>query len=380
MSLRKHVSVRAETAFLHPAFALTGVLHAAGGPLLPSLAARLHFSDNQSGVLFLLYFAGTSLGALLCVRSYARITAVGFTIAAIAACAIAVAPAVLVWPLFLLFGIGVGIPMSAVSMIAGRRYGDRSAAPLTLLNLTWSAGALSAPLLVGAVLVRHTYSLAYSAFAAASLLAALISFAFLSDDHRASESAVVAGSPSVARWIVLISLLTFLEVGVENTSVTWLATYALRTSASGTAHAAASTSVYWIGFMASRAAASWILLRVSSIRILTIALVAGVVGSAVLIALPGTIASNIGMAILGAALAPIFPLLLAQFFARVANASHARWVLACCGFGGSVLPWITGFVSTRTGHLQFGLVVIPSALLLVLCAVPALRVRTSPEA
>ena len=51
---------------LHPVFALTGVLHSIGGPLLPSLAATFHLTDSQSGFLFLAYFAGTSLGALLC--------------------------------------------------------------------------------------------------------------------------------------------------------------------------------------------------------------------------------------------------------------------------------------------------------------------------
>ncbi|MGC2614364.1 MAG: MFS transporter, partial [Terracidiphilus sp.] len=51
-------------AILHPVFALTGVLHAVGGALLPSIAARFHLSDSTSGLLFLLYFAGTSLGAL----------------------------------------------------------------------------------------------------------------------------------------------------------------------------------------------------------------------------------------------------------------------------------------------------------------------------
>src|SRR5260370_41026630 len=63
---------------LHPAFALTGVLHAIGGPLLPSLASTFHLSDSQSGLLFLAYFAGTSLGALLCGRNHARSVTIGF--------------------------------------------------------------------------------------------------------------------------------------------------------------------------------------------------------------------------------------------------------------------------------------------------------------
>ena len=55
---------------LHCGFLLTGILHAIGGPLLPSVAATFHLNDRQSGFLFLLYFAGSSLGALLCIGSY----------------------------------------------------------------------------------------------------------------------------------------------------------------------------------------------------------------------------------------------------------------------------------------------------------------------
>jgi hypothetical protein len=48
---------------------------------------------------------------------------------------------------FLLLGICVGVPITAVTMQAGRTFGARSATPLTLLNFSWSAGALAAPLL-----------------------------------------------------------------------------------------------------------------------------------------------------------------------------------------------------------------------------------------
>ncbi len=83
------------------------------------------------------------------------------------------------------------------------------------------------------------------------------------------------------------------------------------------------------------------------------------------------------MLLLGIALAPIFPLLLSRFFARAARASDLRWVLAICGFGGSVLPWLAGFVSTRTNSLRLGLSIVPAALLLLLMMLPLLRVKTS---
>ncbi len=56
----RHSSAQTLTV-LHPVFLLTGVLHAIGGPLLPSVASAFHLNDSQSGFLFLLYFAGSSL-------------------------------------------------------------------------------------------------------------------------------------------------------------------------------------------------------------------------------------------------------------------------------------------------------------------------------
>ncbi len=78
------------------------------------------------------------------------------------------------------------------------------------------------------------------------------------------------------------------------------------------------------------------------------------------------------MFLLGAALAPIFPLLLAAFFTRARHTSDLRWVLAICGFGGSVLPWLTGWISERSGSLRMGLITVPVALVVMACVLPAL--------
>ena len=112
---------------LHPVFALTGVLHAVGGALLPSLAARFHLSDSTSGLLFLLYFAGTSLGALLCRGNYARLMTIGFAAMVCTCLAVAASPRPLLAPVFLLLGISVGIPMSAVTLFVGRNFPERCA-------------------------------------------------------------------------------------------------------------------------------------------------------------------------------------------------------------------------------------------------------------
>ena len=227
-----------------------------------------------------------------------------------------------------------------------------------------------APLLAARLLLNHTYRAAYVILAVIAAVAALACWFQLED---VPEPSPLHSSPARAlnlRIIILFALLTFLEVGIENTTGSWLATYALRTTGGGGSLAAVSTSFYWAGFLASRGLSSLLLLRVDPKSLLRLAIGAALVAAVVLVGLPGTADHAVAMVVLGAALAPIFPLMLARFFATARTSSDSRWVLAVCGFGGSVLPWLTGWVSARSGSLRLGLITVPAALLFILCLLP----------
>ena len=372
--LFRHTPARA-LLVLHPAFALTGICHSIGGPLLPSLQPGFHLNDSQAGLLLFAYFAGTSVGALLCGRRPARTLFLGFLALAAAAVLVAATNRVFLYPAFLLFGICVGVPMTAVSMHVGRTFGARSAAPLTFLNFTWSAGALLAPLMAARLLLHHSFRAAYVILAGAALLAALACRIQLEDGETPPPATVQTSRTRNLRFIALFAFLAFLEVGVENTTASWLATYVLRTAGTGVAWAAAATALYWGGFLASRGVSSLLLLRVDAGRLLSIAAAVGIAAAGVLLGLSGTTAHVVAIVILGAALAPIFPLLLARFFAESRDSSDSRWVLALCGFGGSVVPWLAGSLSATTGSLRLGLIVIPAGLLLILGGLPLVRER-----
>jgi FHS family glucose/mannose:H+ symporter-like MFS transporter len=365
-------SIRRTLATLHPVFALTGVIHAIGGSLLPSLAFTFHLSDSQSGMLFFLYFAGSSLGALLCVRSYARTIALGFL--AVGACCAAVT--VVHWPLlllvFALLGISVGVPMSAVSLFVGRNFADRCAPVLTFLNFTWSAGALLAPLLAGWILLRHTYRAAYVILAFAAAIAAMSCFLLLGDAPESSQEAAQRRDATSLRLIAVFACAAFLQVGVENTSAAWLSTFALRTSGTSVAVAAATTSLYWIGFLGSRGMASLLLLRVWPMRMLRIAAWIALGAALLLAAAPSVALRSVAMFLLGVALAPVYPLVIAGSLVRAPHTSDSRWVLAAAGFGGSVLPWTAGWISAHTSDLRIGMLTIPAALLLMILLLPML--------
>lgn len=361
-------------AILHPVFALTGVLHAVGGALLPSLAARFHLSDSTSGLLFLLYFAGTSLGALLCRGSYARMITIGFVAMVCTCLAVAVSPRSLLAPAFLLLGISVGVPMSAVTLFTGRNFPERCAALLTFLNFSWSVGALAAPLIAARILMRYDYRAAYILFAIASAVAAIACSLVLRDGPEPARSfgdSAVTGT--AIRLIAVFAFAAFLQVGIENTVAAWLPTYALRMAGSGIVLAAVSTSFYWAGFLASRGLFSVLLLRAEPVRVFRSAVVLAFASALFLELAPSVAVRNLAMFLLGASLAPIYPLVLAASFARTRRTADSRWILFTAGFGGSVLPWVAGFTSTHTDSLRAGMLTIPAALLIMALILPTLR-------
>ena len=373
MQDNRGISTGRTLAVLHPAFALTGVLQAIGGPLLPSLAATFHLNDSQSGVLFLFYFAGTSLGAFFCRANYARATTFGL-LAIVATClGVVFASRNLLLPVFLLLGISVGIPMSGISLYVGRAFPEKCAAFLTFLNFTWSAGALIAPLLAAQILVHHGYRAAYLLLACVAAVAALMCALVVRDAPEAPRTGPDQRGVANLRLIFIFALAAFLQVGIENTATAWLSTFSLRMTGSGVALAAASTSLYWIGFLGCRGAASLLLLRADPMRVFRIAVTVALAASVLLAVAPGVALRSAAMFLLGVALAPIYPLVIAGFFARARHTSDSRWVLATAGFGGSVLPWLAGTISGHTGSLRMGMFTIPAALLLMIVVLPALR-------
>ncbi|HWT65331.1 MAG TPA: MFS transporter [Terracidiphilus sp.] len=352
-------------AVLHPAFALTGVAQAIGGPLLPSLAPAFHLSDSESGLLFLLYFAGTSTGPFFYRVNYAKTIVRGYV--AMAACCIALALVghVLLAPMFLLFGMSVGIPMSGGNLYVGRAFVEGRAAMLTLLNFSWSAGALVAPLLAARVLVHHSYRTAYLLLAAMALIAAVSCLAALPEVPE-PEHAEAEKHGATALWLIsLFALAAFLQVGVEDISLTWLATFTQRASGVGVAAAAATSSLYWTGFLVSRGFSSVLLLRAKVVYVFRGAVVLALGSAGVLAFSASASARMVAMFVLGAALAPIYPLILAEFFSRARHTLDSRWVMTLSGFGGSILPWLAGWISTQTGNIRMGLLTIPAALIVM---------------
>jgi FHS family glucose/mannose:H+ symporter-like MFS transporter len=368
------ISRRSMLLVLHPAMALTGMADAITGPMLPALARTFHLSDSQSGFLLFCFFAGTASGAFLCRGNYARSLSRGFFALMIASALFPWISRPVLYPCAFLLGVSVGVPMTAISLFAGRNYTEHRAATLTALNFSWSLGALLAPLLAARLLAVASWRVVYLVLAfSAALLALAATFAVRDTAETARLTPETTGLRNV-RLVALFAAFFFLEVGMETTFGSWLSTYVLRASGIGIARAAAATAIFWTGFLASRGLSPLLLLRVRPGALLRVALPTALAGSVLLLATRSSLLMALAILLLGVALAPVFPVALAAFFDRARHTSDSRFILAFSGFGGSVFPWLVGFISARSGSLRISLLVGPAVLLTMNLLLPWLRV------
>lgn len=357
---------------LYPVFALTCVADAITGPMLPSLSRAFNLTDIQSGNLLFLVFAGMATGALLCRGYYTQILRFGLLALVLECFGFIWITRTFLFPFSFLFGVSVGAPMTAVSLFVGLNFPARRAATLTLLNLMWSLGAMLAPLLAARILAVSSWPTVYGVLAGAALLA-LLAVQFTVRDSGESESLL----PGIAGWgnlrlIGLFATFFFLEVGIESMYGAWISTYMLRSARTSISLAAAATSIYWMGYLTSRGISPFILLRTRPRHVLYAALLAAFGSALTLVIVRPPLLQVAAILVLGAALAPVFPLTLATFFDRARQSSDTRFILALSGFGGSFFPWTVGWLSACTGSLRTALAIGPVTMLAMFAVLPLL--------
>jgi fucose permease len=283
-------------------------------------------------------------------------------------------------PVFALFlaaacfiGFGSGAVDAGLNTYAAQHFGARH---MTWLHAAYSTGAALGPVLMTALLARGAgWRVGYAAIGAV-LGALAVTFAVTrgrwNNDEPASpasESEAVKG-PRPTAWAtfrrprVLLQIATFFfYCGVEVTAGQW--SYTVLTEARGVPPTVAGTwvSLYWASLLAGRVLLGFIVERVGSVRLLRLSTVAAVAGS-LLVVIPQAPAA-LGLAVLGFALAPIFPGLMTETPRRIGvnAAAHAvGFQVSAATVGVAVVPSVAGLLGE-----WFGLAAIPP--LVVLCAV-----------
>ncbi len=361
-------------------FLVIGVATVMLGPSLPLLAARWGVPDARLGSLFMAYFTGQFGGSWLATPRLRTSLFLGAIVAAFGMFLLAFAGATTAHAALFCAGLGLGAGLTAGNVVVGtvgegpledhsnqespRRDSSRSR-NLALLNVAWGLGAIACPLLLDASLRVNAFraqpgKLFFLALAAALAVCAVLLALLLPRPSSAPVGTTAAAKQPEIPWHVfaLFGITFMLYVGIENTLGGWLPTYAQRSSPGGSlaGRASAIALCFWVCQLASRGLMAalikllreWVVYRSCLLVLLATAMV---------LVLTPQMSTGVIFAITAIAafsLAPLYPLAVSFLLARTGNHPRVGKVFACASLGGTILPWMTGVLSTHFHSLRIG--------------------------
>jgi fucose permease len=353
----------------------------------PSIRSEFDVATEAVGVLLFAGTAGYLTSSVVAGFSVARL-GVGWLLAgstALASLALvgyALSPGLgLMIPCALLAGIGGGAIDSGLNAYAASRFGPRH---INWLHAFFGLGVALGPLIMTAVLTAAlSWRAGYGVVASAQLVLAL-AFVLTARSWGDRRAASGAGNPAhapveelmpvrkretltmPALWLGVLAFAIY--VAIEVGAGLWA--FLFLTEARGVHPTVAGICVsgYWASLFVGRVVQGVVAERMGSARVLVGSLVGMAVG-ALLVAVPGPRAlAVLGLAVIGFAAAPVFPLLTLTTAERVGAAHADRAIgmqIAGAGLGGAVIPAGIGVLLSRTSMAVFGPALLVLSLLLL---------------
>jgi fucose permease len=352
---------------MHLCFLFSGMATLLLESALPAFSRRWHLADSGSGLLLASQFFGLFLGSISLSRHLRRslllgclAATAGFLLLAATVSFSRLAP--FATASLLVLGFGLGQVTASVNVLSALRFEapqQRSAA-LSLLNFTWSAGAVASPVFAAVYLANFGLIALLATFASLGALLFVAVRTFVPDARKVLRPAEdLAAKPQLSamalRPFFYVCLMLFFYGGLEATLGGWLSTYTIRYTTLSVADAALATTSMWAAFATGRALAAAVLrvvperlVRLGGILITTVATL-------------GLRAAHTGPAIavcgafIGLGIAPFFPITFSILISRGPSPRQAGIASANIGLGSAIWPYLTGLISTGLGSLQTAL-------------------------
>jgi fucose permease len=367
---------------MHFGLMLAGLGTALLGPILPLLAKQWEMLDSQSGLLMTAKFCGAFLGGVAVSRKLRRSLLVGLVAGAVGFGEFAFAPSMGPGSVGLFVGgFGLGQIITSVNILAGRRFTSRRGSALSLLNFSFSLGAMLSALLAAWLLPHFDLRGVLAGFAGLFVIGVLILWvqtrgevSHIEDLHAASSGAGAQAGLSGRVYLYFAGLLV-LYGGLETCLSGWLTTFAMRYGDKTLAVSEYTTLLLWMALTFGRLGASAVMLRVGEKTAQRWSLALASVFTVALATAHSSVTIADFAVLLGLSLAPFFPATFALLIAENPTARQAGIVVAVSGLGAAALPWMMGVISTRTGSLQLALA-LPFAAALGLLAMSLFAPRT----
>ncbi len=367
-------------------FTLTGFGVALPGAALPALLVHWHLQDRGGGLLFLLAWLGSTGGAVLSRGNQWHSVLRGTLLTCAASILLAVAVEPWIYAAVLVYGIGLGISMTSISVLRAQQ----TATPLTLgsdrqtrglphaihtpahelnrLNMLWALGALSCPALAARSILSNspgpllvTVGLVFGFVAAAVYLTGREPARRRLGEagRRVGSPAIPVPSPLQSTVAVLpavpmaLAMFAALAVGVESALGGWLTTYTQR-SQHGISVEVSVATAFWAGLLLSRALHTSRLTGVATPDRWLQVHAALTLASVSLIAITHNRVNLLIFALIaGLGLGPLYPMTLGFVLPRY----RGRLIFVLAGLGSAFFPWATGLLSTELRSLREALIV-----------------------
>ena len=331
------------------------------GVAWPSISATFGVPLEFLGVILLVSMCGylaTSFGGGRLVGSFgvAAVMAAGGLVRAAGLLGLTLAPGW--WPLVsasLVLGLGGGAVDAGLNIYSAEHFSPRR---MTWLHASYGVGATVSPLVMAAILgMGESWRWGYGiltglqALAAAGFLATPGRWSRPSPAMRAGETPLARARAGEALRMPLIWVgiaVFFVYCGVEEIAGSW--TFSLFTKAR---HVGETAAGLWVGayfgaFTAGRVFVGLAANRVSTRLLVRLNMLLAIVAAAIVWWNPVAEAGFLGLAVLGFALGPIFPLMTSDTPRRVGprHAAHAiGFQVAFASLGAAVIPGMAGVLA-----------------------------------
>jgi FHS family glucose/mannose:H+ symporter-like MFS transporter len=177
---------------------------------------------------------------------------------------------------------------------------------------------------------------------------------------------------------VLLSLILFCQLGNEWAVAGWLPLFLIHRLGISPETSLMMLALYWLALLIGRAASQWILPRVRHSRVLISSVVAAIFGCVILLFTNNRFGALTGILLLGAAFAPIYPLLVEKIGHRFPGYHPGHYngifsIAMACGF---LAPAALGFFASVWGvGVVMDLPLIGSIIVFVLLALIWIEAR-----
>jgi FHS family glucose/mannose:H+ symporter-like MFS transporter len=357
------------TAVAHFAFVPTGILTILLGPLLPSLEARWSLNDAQAGELFTSQFLASTVGVgisgMLVPRlGYRVVLVLGLACMGLGVGMLPLGSWAFGMASVACFGAGLGLVIPTANLLVAEENPQRKASALSLLNFSWSVGAVACPFLLtpfqqGDRTSTFLFALAVAIAILALFLAGVSLPRPAASAQAASELKQSLVSLTRTQAALMLGALFFLYVGTESAVGGWLASYAKRiTNNSGTMWVA-TPSFFYGALLVGRALAPIALRRISDLSLARLGLSTALLGVVALVASGSLVLVLTSAMVIGLGFSAIYPITIALLSHKFGTAATrlGSVMFALAGFGGASVPWLVGFFSTELSSLKMGLIV-----------------------